>query len=183
MLLQALADAFGRYVGPRPTYRTGGNVVAAAGTLPFLVLNGVDGKVVRIQKIRLSGFTLTAVAYLRLLCQKHSSAWTGGTPVNPTETPVDAGSQAPGATITPYTAGPTGGGALVGPLGEVMTLGQATVAAAAGLLAEVVFDFTNDKAEAGTLRAAIQNIALSFAAAPATAVTLSFEVEWTEDGN
>jgi hypothetical protein len=179
-------DRDGKYIGPRKTYRSGGNVVAAAGTLPFLVINGAAGTVMRIQRIRLTGFTLTAVAYLRTLLQKHSSAWTAGTPVNPTETPVDSAYGAAGAplgSITPYTAGPTGGGALVGPLAEAIVLGQATVAVAAGFPSEVLFDFSNQKIDAPTLRAAAENLALSFAAAPATAVTLSWEVEWTEDGN
>ena len=177
-------DSKGRYAGPRETFRAGGNVVAAAGTLPFLVITGAAGKVIRVQKIRLSGFTLTAVAYLKVLLQKHSSAWTGGTPVAITETSLDSQySAAAGAVVSPYTAGPTGGGALVGPLGERHILGQATTPAAAGFPAEIEFDFTSQRGESPALRAAAESLALSFAAAPATAVTLSYEIEWTEDGN
>lgn len=177
-------DRNSKYAGPRETFRAAGNVVAAAGTLPFFVLTGGTRKVIRVQRIKLSGFTLTAVAYLRVLLQKHSTAWTGGTPVSITETPEDSVYAAAASGVaTPYTAGPTGGGALVGPLGERMILGQATTPAASGFPTEIEYDFTAEDAESPTLRSVAESIALSFAAAPATAVTLSFEIEWTEDGN
>lgn len=177
-------DSKGRYAGSRETFRTGGNLVCAAGALPFLTIVGGAGKVARIQKIRLTGFTLTAVQYLRLLLQKHSTAWTAGTSSAPTKTAHDSQyPAAPAAVVNAYTAGPTGGGALVGPLAERLILGQATTPAAAGFPAETEFDFTNHRGEAPVLRGVLESLALSFAAAPATAVTLSYEIEWTEDGN
>lgn len=179
-----LTDSREKLLGPRPTYRCGGNIVAAAGTLPFLVINGAAGRVVRVTKIRLTGFTLTAVGYLRVLAQKHSSAWTGGTPVAITETKTDSGSPDTLVVVTPYTAGPTGGGAVVGPLSEQRALGQATTATSASILAEITIEGNPMTADpVATLRSAAENVSLSFGAAPATAVTLSFEIEYTEDGN
>lgn len=168
----------------RATYRAAGNVVAAASTAPFLEINGAAGKVIRIKKIILGGMSLTAVAYLRLQAQKFSSAHTVGTRVAATVVPLDANSPAGGATVGHYTAAPTPG-VLIGAIGEKRALAQATTAVAAAIPDYAIpFEFGDqDNNEDATLRAAAQNISVAFGAAPATAVTLSYEIEWTEDGN
>lgn len=168
----------------KATYRAAGTFVAAASTAPFLEINGAAGKVIRIKKIIISGLTLTAVAYLRLQVLKNSSANTGGTSTAPTAVPVDSNSPAASATLKNYTAAPTPG-TPVGPVGEKRTLAQATTAAAAGIPdVNIAFDFGDrDANEDGTLRGAAQNLSMAFGAAPATAVSGSFEIEWTEDGN
>lgn len=175
-----LEDPNGNYIGPRKTYRTGGNVVTANDALPWLVINGAANKVIRIQRIRISGMSLTAATLLRMLMRKHSSAWTGGTPVAATLTPIDSQAPPTAATISHYTAGPTGGGAVVGPLAERRALGIAGGTPA--LVNEVDFDFgSTPYDEVPTLRAATENISLAFAVAPGSATTLSYEVEYTED--
>lgn len=186
-----LEDSKNRYHGPRETFRAAGNVVAAAGVLPFLVITGGADKVVRIQRIIISGMTLTAVAYLQVSITKHSSAWTGGVPVTAeNDVPLDStypAAPGPRAVVQSYTAGPTGGGAIVGTTGrmaERRLLGQATVAAAAAPPASTEISFSDNNTNEGpALRSAAESLAVRFAAAPATAVTLSYEVEWTEDGN
>ena len=176
-------DKDGAYIGPRPTYRAAGNVVAAAGTSAFLTINGAAGKVIRISKIRITGITLTAVQYLRVALNKNSTAFTGGTSTNPTKVPLDSNSPASSATIAQYTVAPAGG-TVVGSIGEKTVLGQASTPAASASPNEVVFDFTDrDAVGPGILRSAAEGISVLFAAAPASAVTLSYDIEYTEDGN
>lgn len=176
-------DGKGRYAGPRDTYRAAGNVVAAASAAPFLIINGAAGKVIRIKKIIITGMTLTAVQYLRVGVQKYSTAPSAGTPAAATVVPQDSASPAGAATVNGYTAAPTPG-TPVGSLSERRTLGQATTAAAAGFTDTVEFKYGDAQDnENATLRAAAENIGVNFPTAPATAVTLSYEIEWTEDGN
>lgn len=182
-----MQDRNGNYVGPRETFRASGQIVAAAGALPFFVINGAAKKVVRVQNIRLSGFNLTAVQYLRVAIGKAVAAWTGGTSTNPTGVKLDSNyPAAPAAVLANYSAGPTGGGGTYATQGieERTILGQATTAVAAGIPADVNFDFsTSPDNEMPTLRGVAQNLYCLFASAPASAVTFSFEIEWTEDGN
>ena len=177
-------DKDGLYIGPRPTYKIAGNVVAPAGSLAFLTLFGAAGKVIRVTKIRITGLTLTAVQYLRIVVDKNSSAFTGGTSSSPAKVPLDISNPVSSATAAQYTAQPGGGGAIVGPIGEKTALGQATTPAASGFPGEANFDFADRNGNSPvTLRAAAEGISVKFGAAPATAVTLSYEVEYTEDGN
>lgn len=179
-------DAKGRYHGPRDTYRAAGNVVTAADQLPFLVLQvpAGGGRKLRLQRIKISGITLTAVAYLRLQVAKATTAWTGGTAVAATVVKLDKDSPAPIGTVNHYTAGPTGGGAIDGNIAERRVLGQATTAAAAGIPGEVDFDFASTNSdEAPAIALAGDSIVVKWGANPASAPTLSYEVEWTEDSN
>lgn len=168
----------------KATYRAAGTFVAAAGTAPFLEINGVARKVIRVKRIIIGGLTLTAVAYLRLQVLKNSSANSSGTSTAPTAVPLDSNSPAAGATLKNYTVAPTPG-SLIGAIAEKRALAQATTAAAAGIPDVVIpFEFGDkDDNEAATLRGAAQNLSLAFGAVPASAVTGSFEIEWTEDGN
>lgn len=177
-------DKNGVYVGPRETYKVAGNVVAAAGTNAFLTLFGAAGKVIRINKITITGLTLTAVQYLRLAINKNSTAFTGGTSTNPTKVPIDSGSPASTATAAQYTVAPSGGGAITGSIAEKTILAQATTPAAGGYPPEAIFDFSDKSGNTPiVLRGAAEGISALFPAAPATAVTLSYEIEYTEDGN
>lgn len=166
------------------TYRASGNVVAPAGTAPFLVIAGAASRVIRISKIIIHGPTLTALQLLRIQVAKMSAVPTGGTPVLPTKVPLDVNAPAAGATVTNYTASPSAG-TQVGVISERTVLAQATVPAVGGALDEGVFDFTAAETltEFPTLRAAAQALAVLFPVAPVSAVTLSYTIEWTEDGN
>jgi hypothetical protein len=182
--MQAISvDSNSQYIGPRNTYKVSGNISPAANALAFLAVTGIAGKVIRITKIKLSGLTLTAVQYLRVICDKNSTAFTGGTPTNPAKVPLDSGAPASTAVIQSFASAP-GAGAIVGPLAEKTVIGQATAAAAAAPPAEVVFDFNDrDGITPAVIRGALESVSVRFGVAPATAVTLSYEIEYTEDGN
>lgn len=180
-----LYDARGNNRGIRATYRASTAVVfaAAASAQPFLLLYGSSTKTIRVQRITATGMSLTAVAYLDLTLRKYSTVQTGGTPVALTQTNMDSTDGAATASLcSVYTAAPTAG-TLVGTLAARRTLAQATVAVAAGMMGEnVEFDFRGSgENDAPTLRGTTQGIGLGFSAAPATAVTLSVDVEWTEE--
>jgi len=151
-------------------FKASGNVVAAAGTAPFLTINGAAGRNVKVKKIIISGLTLTAVAYLRLGLAKYSTAHSGGTSTAPTLVALSSSDATlPGSTVAQYTVAPTPG-TLLGAISEVRVLGQATTAAAAGIPNIVSFDV--DISLFGTN----ENISALFLAAPATAVTLSYDI-------
>jgi hypothetical protein len=180
----SLYDSLGNFRGTKATYRAANSaaLAAAAGTGLFFVISGSATKTLNVQRIVISGLTLTAVAYSIVLCQKYSTAPTGGTPVVFTQVPLDSTSAAGTAGLVQgYTAAPTAG-TLVGPIGSRRSLMQATTAAAAGSTVEIVWDFRGQgETAAGTLRGTAEAIALNFSAAPASAVTMSVEVEWTEE--
>lgn len=177
-------DKLGNYRGVKATYRaaTPNSVVAAASAAPFFIIQGSATKTIIVQRIIISGGTLTAVAYNSYSATKYSSAISGGTPVVLTAVPMDSTS----APATPnlvqvYTAAPTAG-SLVGTLSAKRTLLQATTAAAAGIPDIVEFDFRAILETSGiVLRGVAQGLGVNFGAAPATAVTVSLVVEWTEE--
>lgn len=163
------------YIG---TYRASlSALVAAAGTAPFFILSGAANKKLRIKKISISGFTLTAVGYLNVAATKYSTAPTGGTPSAATKVPTSSRFPASSATLCQgYTAAPTAGSS-VGEIAAVRVLGQATTAAAAGKVDSVILDGEFENVD---LLSAAENIGLRFTGAPATAVTVSITVEWEE---
>lgn len=170
---------------PRRTYRASGNLTThiTAG-VPVISIAGAAGRVVRLTKMKINAPTLTALQLLRLALAKYSTVGAGGTIVNPTKVPLSSNGAAPLATINTYTAAPAAG-TLVGQISERTVLAQATVPTAGGALDEGDFDFTAGElsTEFPALRTAAENIALIFPVAPASAVTFSYMIEWTEDGN
>lgn len=193
---QVIAPASGastvRALGVRPlpksTYRAttataqAGVVVAAASVAPFACIYGSSTKTVIVQRMYVSGGTLTAVAYASYVAAKYSTAVTGGTAQALTATPMDSNSAASSVTnLNVYTAAPTAG-TLVGTISAKRTLLQSTTAAAAGIPDIVEFDFRTIGSETSGiyLRGTGQGVCLNFGAAPATAVTVSLSLEWTE---
>jgi hypothetical protein len=171
---------------PKSTYGAGtalansGVVVAAASAAPFACITGSASKTVILQRIYVSGATLTAVQYLAYLVSKYNSAASGGTAQAMTAVPYDSTSAAASASVTAYTAAPTAG-SLVGVLSAKRTLAQATTAAAVGIPDVIEFDFRTTGETSGIyLRGTSQQVCVHFGAAPASAVTLSVRVEWTE---
>lgn len=177
-------DARGNSRGVKATYRaaTTNTVVAAAGAAMFFVITGSTTKTIIVQRIRITGMTLTAVAYHSLVVEKWSSAPTGGTATTLVQVPIDSNDGAGTATLCQvYTAAPTEG-SLVGTIACTRNLGQATTAAAAGIPDEWVFDFRCVGEAGGVyLRGSAQALSVAFGAAPGSAVTLGLEVEWTEE--
>lgn len=167
----------------RPTYRASiSGLAAAASTACFFLIEGSSSKVIRIQRVRLSGATLTAVAYASIQLRKFSTASSGGTSTSPTKVPLDSADAASTANVLKaFTVAPTDG-SLVGTIGAQRLIMQATTAAAAGIPTAVEWDFRDGGgADEPTLRGTAQGIGLGFAGAPASAVTLDVEIEYTEE--
>jgi hypothetical protein len=178
-------DTLGNNRGVKKTYRaaTNSKVVAAASTQPFFIIQGSATKTIIVQRIRISGMNLTAVAYLALQARKFSTAISGGTATALTQTPMDSTYGASTANLCQvYTAAPTAG-TLVGTLSEIQALAQATTAAASGIPDIIELDFRVLGAETHGvyLRGTAEGLGVGFGVAPATAVTLSLECEWTEE--
>jgi len=168
---------------PRNRYRaaTTVSVVAAAGADVFFVIQGSATKTLTVHRIKLSGPTLTAVAYNSYVVEKFSTAPSGGTATALTKVPLDSASPASTAALcTVYTAAPTEG-TLVGTIACQRVLLQATTAAAGGIPDIVSFDFDNRDDSGVPLKGVAQGLGVAFGAAPASAVTLGLEVEWSED--
>lgn len=170
----------------RKTYRSSGVLTpVVTADAPFLAIQGAAGKVIRVTKIKINAPTLTAVAYQRIAVRKYSAAPTGGTPVAATKVPLDTlGSNAPAlATVQTYTAAPAAG-TLIGQISERTVLAQASAATAGAPLDEGDFDWTaaEQNTEFPTLRSLAETLAVVFPAAPATPITFSWMIEWTEDG-
>lgn len=165
-----------------PTYKacTAATVVAAASDKVFaLIEGGSASKQVIIEKITISGPTLTAVAYNSLAVRKFSTAASGGTATALTETPLDSKFPAATAVAQVFTAAPTEG-TLVGTIGCRRILMEATTAAAGAPPPSVTFDFTDLDGGGVVLHTTAEGVGVGFAAAPATAVTLAFEIQWKE---
>lgn len=170
----------------KPSYRAAtaaaqaGIVSVANGALPFFIISGPASGIVVVHRVVVTAPTLTAAAYAVILATKHSSAWTGGTPVALTQVPNDSGLAAGNPTLCQvYTAGPTGGGALVGTLAARKTVVQ--ISSSFLLIPPVEFEFGKSEHCRGIyLRSAAESLALAFAAAPGSATSLSLEVEWSQ---
>lgn len=158
-------------------------VVAAAGSAMFFVIAGSATKKVTIHSIKFSGLTLTAVAYNNIVVEKWSTNPTTGTPVVLTKIPIDSSSPASTCALCQvYTAAPTEGTA-IGPITSKRVLMEATTAVAAVDPNDYEFDFRDNEGESNgiILNSAAECISLAFGASPATAVTMSIEVEWSEE--
>lgn len=169
----------------KATYRSSPTTTfaAAAGTAMFFVISGSASKTVTIQRISMSCPTLTAVAYHNIVVEKWSTAPTGGTATALVKVPLDSNYAAATANLVQvYTVAPTEG-TLVGTIGSQRFLSQATTAAAGGTPPDKVeWDFRTMGGSSGVvLRGTAQCLSLAFCTAPASAVTMVVEVEWTEE--
>lgn len=175
----------GTYNGEKATYRASTIipfVPAVTINIPWFLIEGSSSKTIVVKRIAISGATLTAVAYLAVNVVKFSTAASGGTATSAPMVPVD--SSFPAATaafVKYYTAVPTAG-TIVGNIATSRTLFQATVAAAAGLPRDFVFDFGDMPETKGVvLRGVSQGLGLIWPVAPATTVTIAVDIEWTEE--
>ena len=178
-----LYDTAGVAQSPRRTYRatTAVALVAANGTAPFIAVYGSATTVVRIKTIIISGYTLTAAEYIGTRVAKYSTAITGGTATALVQTPLDASDAAATLSIcNSYTVAPTAG-TKIGDVAARRSLGQATVAVAAGIPNDIEIQFDQYDQEGLVLRGTAQGIGIYFAAAPASAVTTAVMIEWSEE--
>jgi hypothetical protein len=155
------------------------NLVAAASTSPFFAIQGSASKVIRIISINFSGLTLTATAYQTIICSLRSTSINGGTSTALVQVPND--STHPAGTLSicnVYTAAPTAG-TLVGTIDSKRVL--CTDPTSTALMSEErEFLFSKNNEDGVILRGITQGITLSFAVAPATAVTMAVSVLWSE---
>lgn len=180
-----LYDAAGNLVAQKRTYRAATTAVlvpAVTVNVPWLVVRGSATQTMRLQRIQISGLTLTAVAYLHVNVAKYSTSASGGTSSALTQVPLDSNSAAgTSAGISVYTAIPTAGNK-VGDISSKRFMGQATTAAAAGIPDIVDFDFRNlGEQSSVVIRGTSQEVGMYWQTAPATTVSMLLEVEWTEE--
>lgn len=175
----------GSYNGEKATYRASSIipfVPAVTINIPWFLIEGSASKTIVVKRIAVSGATLTAVAYLAVNVVKFSTAASGGTATSAPMVPVD--STFPAATaafVKYYTAVPTAG-TIVGNIATNRSLFQATVAAAAGLPRDYVFDFGDMPETKGVvLRGTSQGLGLIWPVVPASTVTIAVDIEWTEE--
>jgi len=177
-------DSDGTYRGKKQTYRasTVSTVVAPAGTVSFFAISGSATKTIRIQKIRISGFTLTTLAVNDVHVKKYSTILSGGTATALVQVPLDStfGAGTVGL-LNVYTVAPTEG-TLVGTIAGSRRIFKSSTVVDGADFPDIEFIFgQNQESICPTLRGTSQYIGVNFGSAPATAVTLTIEVEWTEE--
>ena len=168
-----------------PTYRACSIDPFAAATtadVPWFLIEGSATKTVTVKRIVVSGFSLTDIAYAAINVVKYSTAASGGTATTAPQIPLDTANAAGTASLVKYyTAAPTPG-TTVGNIASRRVLLQDTTAAAAGIPNIVEFNFGDIPHSHGVvLRGIAQGLGLEWPVAPATAVTMSVDVEWTEE--
>lgn len=178
-----LYDSDGNYRGTKRTYRASTIiplVCAVTADRAIFVISGSASQTIIVKRIRVSGATLTAVAYLTVNAVKYSSATSGGTSTTLVNVPLDSNNAAATAVVKAYTAVPTDG-TLVGVLASWRSLWQATTAAAAGSPVSHEYYFGDIPESHGiVLRGTAQEVALRFPVVAASAPTMAIDVEWTE---
>ncbi len=174
----------GAYAGEKATYRASTIiplVAAVTVNVPFFNIIGSSSKVVTVKRIAVSGATLTAVGYFTVNVVRLSTASTSGTSTTLVNVPMDTNDPVATAVVKAYTTAPTMG-SLVGTIATQRCLWQATVAAAAGLTRDYLFEFGDMPETKGIrLRGVTQEMALLFPVVLASAGTLSVDIEWTEE--
>lgn len=170
----------------RATYRAATAALLTTATtlgIPFFIIQGSASKIVKLQRIIISGISLTAVAYININLAKYSTAPTGGTATVLAKVPLDSSYPAATANLVQvYTAVPTAG-TKVGDISVRRNMGQATTATAAGVPEEIIFDLRSSGAEsaAPVLRGIAEGFGVYWQTAPASAPSLQLTVEWTEE--
>jgi hypothetical protein len=159
-----------------------------AGSAAFFVISGSAFRTRTVRKIRVSGIHLTTLAVLTIVAEKWSTtAFTGGTETALTRTPLDAAypaAQTDGLVLV-YTGAPTEG-TLVGTVGTRRVVAKSTTVVDGAEFPVVEFDFTDPAFDLPTqpsgvpLHGVLQSLSLAFGGDPASAVTMSLEVEWAE---
>ena len=175
-------DNLGVRRGPKACYRAAGSFASAASALPFFAISGSVDRVSAIQSITVTCRTLTAVAYNTILVRKYLGMFNGGVTSPFTRVSLDtARPESTCALVAGFTGGPTAT-VLLGQLGSQRILLQATAAVAA-TLSPPIEETYRLVGETGAvyLRSRDELLSLAFGAAPATAVTMSIQVEWTEE--
>lgn len=161
---------------------TGIGIAPASSATDIACLTGSATKVIRVQRIRVSGTAGTLVSVPALIT-KHASANTGGTAGTGTQLPVpytlDTSNAAVSATATSYTANPTIADATPGIItAAILPLGlTGTTLANTGVL----FDFGDlNFAEKPTLRGIAQQVCVNLNATSPSSGLVNVSFFWTE---
>lgn len=161
---------------------TGVGIVPAASATDIACLTGSATKIIRVQRIRVSGTAGTLVT-LPVLITKHISANTGGTAATGTALPVpyplDSTDAAVSATATAYTANPT----VVDSAAGIISAATISLNTTAALVAqgELHFDwFARNYAEAPTLRGIAQQVCVNLNGISITSGLVNISFIWTE---
>lgn len=166
-----------------PTYVATGIGIAPAGSATDIAcLTGSATKVIRVQRMRVSGTAGTLIS-VPVLITKHASANTGGTPATGTALPVpytlDTNNVAVTATATAYTANPTISDAAPGIVtAAILPLGlTGTTLASVGVL----FDFGDlNYAQKPILRGVAQQLCVNLNATSPSSGLVNVSYYWTE---
>ena len=173
-------NILGEYKGERKTFASAFQLVAPANATAFVVLapNGA-GRVVRLDRIRINNATLTAAQILRIGLVRYNSLPTGGTFTSPSRAQMINNGIASFSLFNAYTVAPTGGLATPLVIQEYAINGLDTVATE--LMSEIYDDYEGDINEDPRVKGDTECFGLAFIAAPASAVTLTINITWTED--
>lgn len=158
----------------------GYGIVPAASATDIACITGSATKVVRVQRVRVSG-SGTAIS-LPVILTYHTVANTGGTPATTTALPVpfklDTNNVAATATTTAYTANPTVDTSAT--IIDANQLGVVATTVGAGVTAGVEFNYLGRLyTEAPTLRGVAQQVCVNLTGTSPTA-SLSVSFLWTE---
>lgn len=166
-----------------PTYSaTGVGIAPASSATDIACLTGSTSKVIRVQRMRVSGTAGTLIS-VPVLITKHVAANTGGTAATGTALPVpytiDTNNVAVTATATSYTANPTIADAAPGIVtAAILPLGlTGTALASSGVL----FDFGDlNYAEKPTLRGVAQQLCVNLNSTSPSSGLVNVSFFWTE---
>ena len=159
---------------------TAAKTATAAGTGPFFSICGSATKMVRVERITISGTVATAAVYGDVIIDRTSAATSACTATALTALPRDSTSATATATLVNYYTVLATAGATAGVVRSITTVFPitATVAAQNGAVDVAEFDFQD---AAPVLRGIAQCVQAFFGTTTTNAPTLSVSVLWTED--
>jgi hypothetical protein len=152
------------------------NIAPPASAVDTFTITGGASKVVRINRIELSG-TQTTGGVVSVSLVLRSTANTGGTSTAAGAVPHDSSSAAAVATVLGYTAVPGTQGTFVNFVRGTKLWVPATTAQPQVL----IWDFANRTGQAIVLRGTGQVLAVNFNGTTITGGSFNFAVEWTEE--
>lgn len=163
---------------------TGVGIAPASSATDVACLTGSASKVVRVQRIRVSGTAGTAVV-LPVIIRKNASADSGGTAATSTALPVpyaaDSANAAPSATTIAYTANPTVNDTTPGVI-AAQNLALTTTAAPTGNQPQSTFEWNAGRIyeQAPTLRGVAQQVCVYLNGVSVSSGLLNISFNWTE---
>ena len=173
------AQIFTRIDGCRATYSSGLQFVAANAATDIVTISGSATKVIRVNKIILSG-TQTTAGVTTLYLFRRSTANTGGTlSGGVTLIPFDTTNPAATATVNVYLGNPTALGTTVGAF-DIFKIYFPAVAQASDYTPRIV-QFGDSTGQSFVLRGAAQILALNLNGVTLAGNSLDITIEWTEE--